>query len=319
LADLRDTLRDAAREALVHGAFFLPAARRKAIDRWLRGREEHRKLQQADVVFMSWAKSGRTWLRLMLSRFYQLRFGLPETAFLEFDNLKRRVPEIPSVFYTHGNYLRDYTGDWQTKRHFYDKRILFMARDPRDVAVSQYFQWRYRMRPWKKLLNDYPPHGEDVSIYDFVMHAEAGLEQILEFYDVWAREMPKVRDVHIVRYEDLRARTEQVLGEVLAFLGTPARPEELADAVRYARLENMRQIERSGTFWRSGRRLVAGDKGNPDSFKVRRAKVGGWRDYFDDAQVAAIDARVSESLSPIYGYDAHTAKSDDPGKATSSP
>ncbi len=313
MAQLSDTLRDAVREAVVHGAFFLPRERRKAMDRWLRGREEGRKLGLADVVFMSWAKSGRTWLRLMLTRFYQVHYGLPDTAFLEFDNLKTRIPEIPSVFFTHGNYLRNYTGDWETKRHFHDKRILFMARDPRDVAVSQYFQWRHRMRPWKMYLNEYPPAGEDVPIYEFVMEREAGLNSILEFFDVWAREMPKVRDVHLVRYEDLRARTEEVMGDVLAFLGTPGKPEEIAEAVRYARVENMRKIETSRTFWRSGKRLVAGDPGNPDSFKVRRAKVGGWRDYFDDEQVAAIDARVEAELSPIYGYG--PASATDPGRA----
>ena len=36
--------RDAGRWLLTSGAFFLPQPRRKAIDRWLRGREEHRKL-----------------------------------------------------------------------------------------------------------------------------------------------------------------------------------------------------------------------------------------------------------------------------------
>jgi alcohol sulfotransferase len=44
------------------------------------------------------------------------------------------------------------------------------------------------------------------------------------------------------------------------------------------------------------------DQDNPDSYKVRRAKVGGYRDYFDDAQIAAIDALVSERLDPVYGY-----------------
>jgi hypothetical protein len=302
VAEARDMWLDAVREVAVHGPFFLPAARRRAIDRWLRGREEARKLRLADVVLMSWAKSGRTWLRLMLSRFYQVRFDLPPRSFLEFDNLKRRRPEIPSVFFTHGNYLRDYTGDWETKRDFYDKRIVFLARDPRDVAVSQYFQWRYRMRPWKKVLNDYPLHGEDVGVYEFVMQRDAGLPRIVEFLNLWAREMPRVRAVHLVRYEDLRARTEPVLGEILEFLGTPGKPEEISEAVRYAAVDNMRRIEQERTFWRSGRRLVAGDRDNPDSYKVRRAKVGGWRDYFDDEQVAAIDAFVREHLAPVYGY-----------------
>ena len=308
MPDVPEMARDAVREAVVHGALFLPRTRRRSLDRWLRGREEQRKLRAADYVLMSWAKSGRTWLRLMLSRFYQVRYGLPEKSFLEFDNLKRLHPEIPSVTFTHGNYLRDYTGDWETKRPFYDKRILFLARDPRDVAVSQYFQWRYRMRPWKKFINDYPPHGEELSVYDFVMHSDAGLTRIIEFLNLWAREMPRCRAVHRVRYEDLRARPEALMAEITAFLGTPGKPDEIEEAVRFAAVDNMRKIEQERTFWRSGRRLVAGDKSNPDSFKVRRAKVGGWRDYFSDEEAAAIDALVNRSLSPLYGYTAPEAR-----------
>ena len=44
------------------------------------------------------------------------------------------------------------------------------------------------------------------------------------------------------------------------------------------------------------------DSANPDSYKVRRAKVGGYRDYFDDEQVARIDELVRSKLSPLYGY-----------------
>ena len=130
----------------------------------------------------------------------------------------------------------------------------------------------------------------------------AGLESILAFYAVWAREMPKVRAVHLIGYEGLRAETEKTLAGVLEFLGTPASPEQVKDAVEYAAFENMRRIEETRTFWRSGKRMVAGEKGNPDSYKVRRAKVGGWRDYFSEEQAAAIDARVDAELAPIYGY-----------------
>src|SRR5262245_48436070 len=147
--------RDATRWLLTAGLLVLPQPRRKAIDRWLRGREEHRKLQFADCVLMSWGKSGRTWLRVMLSRFYQIAHSVPEGRMLEFDNLKRLDPAIPSVFFTHGNYLRNYTGNWTDKREFYGKKIVMLVRDPRDIAVSQYFQWKYRMRRVKKMLNDY--------------------------------------------------------------------------------------------------------------------------------------------------------------------
>ena len=297
-----DHWRDAARWLATSGAFFLPQARRKALDRRLRGREEHRKLQLADYVLMSWGKSGRTWLRVMLSRFYQIAYGIPEGRMLEFDNLKRANPAIPSVFFTHGNYLRDYTGNWTDKREFYGKKIVMLVRDPRDIAVSQYFQWKYRMRPIKKVLNDYPPHGAEVPIFDFVMNPKVGLPEIIAFLETWQRELPRVAASLVVRYEDMRADPQSALRDVLAFLGTPGTDEQIAEAVAYAAYDNMKQLEQKGTFRLSGWRLRPGDRANPQSYKVRRAKVGGWHDYFDEEQVAAIDRLLAERPEPPFGY-----------------
>ena len=295
-------VRDGLREALVHSLFFLPTARQRGIDRWLRGREEHRKIHAADALLISWAKSGRTWLRVMLSRFYQVKHGLPESAFLEFDNLKRANPAIPSVFFTHGNYLRDYTGHWDHKRDFDGTRVVMLVRDPRDVAVSQYFQWKHRMRPWKKVLNDYPPHGSDISVRDFVIEHDSGLRSFVDFLNQWAEQLPRCSAHHIVRYEEMRRDPGRVLGDVLAFLGTPGEPAEIEEAVRFASVENMRELEEKRAFGHVGRRMRPGEQGNPDSYKVRRAKVSGYRDYFEAPDIAAIDAYVKANLAPVYGY-----------------
>jgi hypothetical protein len=294
--------RDAGRWLLTSGAWFLPQPRRKALDRWLRGREEHRKLQLADYVLMSWGKSGRTWLRVMLSRFYQTAYDLPAGRMLEFDNFKRANSAIPSVFFTHGNYLRDYTGNWTDKREFYGKKIVMLVRDPRDIAVSQYFQWKYRMRPLKKMLNDYPAHGAEVSIFDFVKNPQVGLPEIIAFLEMWERELPRTAASLVVRYEDMRADPESALRRVLAFLGTPGTDAQIKDAVAYAAYDNMKQLEHGRVFWLSGLRLRPGDRANPQSYKVRRAKVGGWRDYFDEEEVAAIDRLLAARPTPPFGY-----------------
>jgi Sulfotransferase domain len=282
----------------------LPRRQHKALGRWVRGRAEYRKLQGADCVLMSWGKSGRTWLRVMLSRFYQLAHGLPEGMMLEFDNMHRANPAVPRVFFTHGNYLRDYTGTWHTKQPFYGKKVLLLVRDPRDIAVSQYFQWKYRMRPVKKMLNDYPAHGADISIFDFMMDQDAGLPKIIEFLEVWQRELPRVERSMVLRYEDMRADPEGALGRVLAFLGTPGTEQQIRDAAAYASYDNMKQLEQQQVYRLSGARLAPGDQANPQSYKVRRAKVGGWRDYFDDQQVAAIDALLAARPAPPFGYGA---------------
>ncbi len=48
--------------------------------------------------------------------------------------------------------------------------------------------------------------------------------------------------------------------------------------------------------------MMPRDKDNPNSFKVRRAKVGGYRDYFTDEEVAAIDQRLADTLDPMFSY-----------------
>jgi hypothetical protein len=206
------------RELVLLGAFFLPPERRRALERRLRGREEFRRLGQADVVVVSFGKSGRTWLRVLLSRFFQIRYGLKDSSLLGFDNLNRRDARIPRVFFTHDNYLRDYTGNVDNRRDFYDKRTVLLVRHPADVAVSQYFQWKFRMRPGKKTLNEYPEHGAEVDVFGFVT-SEAGLPKVIEFMNAWARELPRVKDLAVVSYEGLRADTAGELGRTLRFMG----------------------------------------------------------------------------------------------------
>jgi hypothetical protein len=279
----------------------MPGQRARHVERWVRGREEARKLRLADCVFVSWAKSGRTWLRAMLAHYYEREYGLSPMGLLDFDNLHNQAVEIPTVFFTHGNYLRDYTKHYDSKIDFYDRKVLLLARDPRDTAVSQFFQWQYRMPSWKKKLNFSSDHAK-VSMFDFVTGPEYGVPKIVDFLNGWAQEAARIRSLRVIRYEDLRAEPVRVLHDVLAFLGTPGRDTTVKAAVEFARFENLKRLEAENAF--RGRRLAPGDAGNPDSFKVRRGKVGGYRDYFDDEQVTEIDRLTSSTLSPFYGYPA---------------
>jgi hypothetical protein len=282
--------------------FFLPKERKIRIERWLRGREEYRKLKLADVVIVSFGKSGRTWLRVLLSRFYQVKHGLSERHLIGFDNLHRKNRAIPKLFFTHDNYIKDYTGNHASKADFYDKKVILLVRNPLDVAVSQFFQWKFRMRPGKKSLNNYPEHGSEVDIQNFVMDPDAGVTKIIDYLNLWAREADKVEDLLIVRYEDMRRDTARALERIVTFIGTPGNDEQIADAVRFASVENMRNMEQKRTFWLSGSRMLAKDRSNPNSYKVRKAKVGGYRDYFDADQIQAMNRLVSERLDPVFAY-----------------
>ncbi len=290
------------RQLILALLFFLPLARRQKIERWLRGREEARKLGLADCVIVSYGKSGRTWLRVMLSRFFQVKHGLSERHLIGFDNLHRKNAAIPKLFFTHDNYLKNFTKNADSKVDYTGSQVVLLVRHAADVAVSQHFQWKFRMRDSKKALNAYPAQDAELSVFDFVTQASAGLPKIIDFMNLWAKEAGRLEALLVVRYEDMRARPQETLGRILEFLGTPGTPEQLAEAVDFASVENMRAMEQKKTFWLSGSRMKPRDRNNPQSFKVRRAKVGGYRDYFTDEEVARIDEMIATRLDPSFGY-----------------
>src|SRR5262245_6616473 len=92
----------------------------------------------------------------MLSRYYQLRCFLPPDSMIIHDNLHLLNAQVPIFSFTHDNYVGDYTGNRSSKADYYDRPVILMIRDPRDTAVSQYFQWKHRMKLRKKVINSYP-------------------------------------------------------------------------------------------------------------------------------------------------------------------
>lgn len=283
-------------------SLFVSPERSHDLERWRRGREDAWKYRRCDYLFVSYGKSGRTWVRVMISRYFQQAYRLPEGIIMGFDNFHKLEKAIPRIFFTHDNYLRRYLGHPDTLEDFYGRKTVLLVRNPQDVAVSQFFQWKFRMRPYKKALNAYPEHGQEVSIYDFVMKEEQGMRRIIGALNRWTEELAKIEQLLIVRYEDLRSHPERELARLMAFLGASADSAIIAEAVEFASVENLRKMEADNHFWRSGSRIQPRDASNPDSYKVRKAKVGGYRDYFDDEQIAAIDAMVDRDLLPGFGY-----------------
>lgn len=289
------------RRLVLLAACFLPEERRRALERWFRGREELRRLRRADCVVVSYGKAGRTWLRVMLSHYLQRSRGLGGRRLLGVGGLRRAARRLPRVMFTHDNYIADYTGHADSKADFYDRKVVLLVRQPQDVAVSQFFHWKNRMKAAKKWLNRYP-EDEDLGVFAFAMHARSGVRGAVAFMNLWAQELPRVRRVLVVRYEDLRARPVETFRRVAAFVEDGEADEAaVREAVAFGSFENMQALE-AGSFFRWTPRMAPRDRANPDSYKVRRAVVGGYRDYLDDAQIREIDAWVEANLAPIYGY-----------------
>ncbi|MDW8371767.1 MAG: sulfotransferase domain-containing protein, partial [Geminicoccaceae bacterium] len=191
-------------------------------------------------------------------------------------------------------------GHADSKVDYYDKKVVLLVRHPADVAVSQYHQWKYRMRPRKKVINAYPE--AEVDLFTFVARHEAGLAKVIDWMNGWARELPRLSQCLVVRFEDLKADTAGTLSRILAFMGTPGSEQEIAEAVRFGSFENMRAMEAQNRFWLSGGRMRAADRSNPASYKTRRGEAGGWRKDFLPEQVTEIEAIVERRLMKGFGY-----------------
>ena len=292
----------------------LPVGMRVSLRRRYLSRLEMAKAERARLLIIGHPKSGNTWLKVMLSRLYQVRHGLAANRLINTDELARKHPDIPRLAASNGYYsyegvigdaLAPDAGD-NPLRH---KPVLFIARNPLDIAVSWYFQFTRRQSAAKQeLINhfiDHPIDRHTVEMWDFVRHSDIGLPCLIEFLNMWERNVNALEHGATIRYEDLRARPADVLKQVVTLMGDDFSDDEIQEAVNFGSFDNLRQLESKGFFRQGGMKLRNPD--DPTTFKVRRGKVGGYRDYFTPEQAAELEALVREHISPTLGYTPATA------------
>jgi hypothetical protein len=271
------------------------------MERWMRGRQEYRKVKAANGVIVSFPNSGRTWLHVLLAKYYQLAHGHSIEAPIDIHKLRKTDTTIPNIFFTHDNYLRDFTKNGASKAAYGGRPVVLLVRDPADVSVSQFFQWRHRMRRRKIEINDYPANM-DLHLYRFTIGPKGALARVIGFLNGWAAALENSQPILVVRYEDLTADTGTTLSKVLMFLGEVPDSEAVNRAIAYASLANMRKLEDGGgRLFRPGNWRM-GKKRTGDSYKARRAKIGGYRSDFSPAEQAIIDQDINRNLAPIFGY-----------------
>lgn len=141
-------------------------------------RPAHTKLlDDADVAFVSYQKCGRTWVRLMLGRVFQVMFDLPESEVLRITQSPMRFKEthrgMPAIVFHHDDAAHRKTASEldRSKTWYREKRVIFLCRDPRDVVLSNYYHMTFRAKSNK------------LDVNGFVRKYFAG---IIGFYNAWA-------------------------------------------------------------------------------------------------------------------------------------
>lgn len=238
-----------------------------------------------DIFLVSYPKSGNTWSRFLVANLlhpdkpadfatlYKLvpyPFGSPKRVF---DRLPR-----PRVIKSHECFEPRYP------------RVIYIVRDPRDVAVSQY----HYHRKCRKIEDDYP-------IEKFVARFIAG--QVCphgswgENVGTWLATRRNDPRFLLLRYEDMTADTPNELAKIAAFIGIAATPELLAQASERSSADRMRKLEQAqshlSTLTKDGRR---------DLPFVRAAGSGGWKNALSPALVANIETAWGP-LMQYLGYE----------------
>ncbi|NQX88767.1 MAG: sulfotransferase domain-containing protein [Halioglobus sp.] len=287
----------------------LPVSSRVALRREHLARLELSKAHGANFLIIGHPKSGNTWLKVMISRLYQLRYKLPESKLINTDEFARKNPDIPRLAATNGYY--SYEGEvgkllseGASDNPLRHKPVLFLARNPIDIAVSWYHQFTKRQSRAKgELINHWIKHPIDkrtVKMWEFVRHSDIGLPSLIEYQNTWARNIAALEHGMLIRYEDLRAQPLHILQAVTRLMGEEFSEGEIRAAVEWSSFENLQKLETSGTFSQGGMKLVNAD--DPSTYKVRRGKVGGYRDDFSKAQVEELEALVRNNIIPELGY-----------------
>ncbi len=295
--------------AILATTAWFPTRPRVAARRRLLARLELAKAQRAGLIIIGHPKSGNTWLKVMLSRLYQVRYDLPASVTIGSDELARKHAAIPRLAATNGYYsyegrvgeLLDEDAPDNELRH---KPVVVLVRNPCDIAVSWFFQFTKRQSAAKQeLINhfiDHPIDRHTVPMWDFVRESDIGLPFLIEYLNKWERNLAKLESALLVRYEDLRAEPAVWLKKITILMGESFSDEEIRQAVDFGSFDNLRKLESKGFFRWGG--LTLRNPNDPNTFKVRRGKVNGYRDYFTPEQVAEMEELLRSRLSPTLGY-----------------
>jgi Sulfotransferase domain len=259
-----------------------------------------RELSGGDAIILSIPKSGRTWLRAFLCAYFCRRFGLEFTL----RPGRYALPGFPRVVFSHDLFEHRTKGDWWDRirgkylvprRELGRAKIILLARDPRDCFVSLYLQLT-RRDP------NAPVSLKQKTVGEMLRDEKFGLRAIVKPMNDWLNEFSQRDNFTLVRYEALRASPAEHFRDLLEVLGESS-PDanSFQEALEFSSFENMQKLEAARAF--DSNILHPGDVRDPESFKVRRGKVGGYREYLSagDQQFAA--AAISE-LDQRFGYSA---------------
>jgi len=238
-----------------------------------------------DVYIVSYPKSGNTWLRFLLANL------LYPDADVNLSNIDDRMP---SIYEATKRQMELVSRPRYIKSHepFHPRypNIIYIVRDPRDVAVSYYY---YALKKGKA--------PREFRIENFVDDFIG--DKIENLYGSWADHVAgwlamrqSRKNFLLLRYKDLLEDTHRQLSKIAVFLGIPLEEKKIDRAVQLSTADRMRRLEREG-----GKKWSETKGSRMDIPFVRAAKANQWSGALPPRSVMAIEAAWGPVMM-VLGY-----------------
>jgi hypothetical protein len=238
-----------------------------------------------DVFILSFPKSGNTWTRFLIANLIY-----PETP-ADFSNINHLIPDPEAMSKRD---LAKMPRPRIIKSHqYFDPRyprIIFIARDPRDVLLSTYHFQRKR-----RVIDDHYPLKEYAG--QFIAGKTSPYGSWGDNVASWLVTRQGRPGFLLLRYEDMLEDAARELNKVAAFLQIPPDAERIATAVRRSAADEMRKLEKSQAHLWSTTKST-----RQDVPFVRAAKAGGWRTELPEEAALQLEAAWGHLMAHL-GYE----------------
>lgn len=237
-----------------------------------------------DTYLVSYPKSGNTWIRFMLGNLYS------QADTVTFSNLEKKVPDIHQ---NPARSLKKLPRPRILKSHEYldprYRKVIYIVRDPRDVAVS-YYHYLIKMRIISECyqMTDY--------VDRFVSGSLDPFGSWLDHAGGWIGARQGRSDFLLLRYEEMLDNPSQELKKITIFLDRPVTDEQIEAAVAMSSFKHMRTLEQQ-----EAGQWAPIKSGRADKPFVRQARKGSWRSELPMDAIVKIEDAWSDLMQDL-GY-----------------
>lgn len=245
---------------------------------------------QPNCFIVSYPKCGRTWLRIMLLEYIN---SMGHKQFHSYDNSIIFAPKSKIIKFDHDQ------GSWvpapikskdiifkQSK--YAQKKVVFLIRDPRDILISSWYHLRYRENIFHR----------DLSF--FIRSELVGIHKIIAFMNSWVENAHLLDEILILSYETLRTDTPLFFSRILDFFDIPKEEKLVLQTIQFSSFDKMKKRELHNKRVAPWLRCGTGGEGNMEkSSKIRKGKIGGYRDELTVSDINYLNDAMQKELSPL--------------------